>query len=132
MSASKDGRNNRMKLNIKQRLKVYLIAIVKEVENEECLCSQWCNTSYLRSEKLKYWRKAMLWGWQLGKVHVVSYWIHKVPGFGSIKKAALVQKSVNDDSPAGINIQTRGTFFQKAGFVDLGIPEKGRRRKIDT
>lgn len=40
------------------------------------------------------------------------------------KKAALVHKSVNDYSSAGINVETRWKFFQKPGFMDLRILEK--------
>lgn len=37
MSSSKDSRNNRGKLNIKERLKLNIIAIVKKVVNDKCL-----------------------------------------------------------------------------------------------
>lgn len=37
MSASKDQRNNRGKLNLKERLKLNIIAIVKKVVNDKCL-----------------------------------------------------------------------------------------------
>lgn len=55
--------------------------------------------------------------------------MHKVTELGRINKAASVQKSVNDDSPAGINVERR-KFFQKPGFTDLrnsGGEESGRQ-----
>lgn len=40
----------------------------------------------------------------------------------------MVQKSVNDDSPAGINIQKEESFVKK---LDLRNSEKKRREKED-
>lgn len=57
---------------------------------------------------------------------VVSHWMHNVTEFGRINKAS-VQKSVNDDFSAGINVQRRGKFFQRAEFMDL--ENSGREEK---
>lgn len=55
--------------------------------------------------------------------------MHKVTEFGSNKKAASVQKSVNDDSPAGINVQTGGNFFKRLDLWTQGIQNSGGERK---
>jgi hypothetical protein len=54
----------------------------------------------------------------LAEVLVVFSRVHKCPEFGITKKRAAVPKSVNDDSAAGRNIQTRGYSSQKTEFMD--------------
>ena len=44
-------------------------------------------------------------------------------------KSTSVQKSVNDDFSAGINVQRRGKFFQRAECMDLNNSGKEEKNE---